>query len=480
MLMRVFVVAESSQVRERLLKILSSDDVLTSSVIVPKKGNFWQRVSSESFDILVVSRSALPEPPAVSVAALGELPDRPKVIVFQKREDPEERAALLAAGCLATVNGKLSIATLRAAISALIDRQREVMCTQLSHNQSWQNSLSDFASSSAPMRELLYLAKRVSGSDASLFIHGETGVGKEWLARGIHAQSTRSAFPFITVNCCAVPEDLVESELFGHEEGAFTGAKRSRRGYFELAHRGTIFLDEVAEMEPRLQTKLLRVLQERKIQRLGGEQELEVDIRIMAATNRNVEEALSARLFRSDLYYRLSVINLHMPPLRERKEDIPDLVKAYVDRFGMQLSRPIGGPTEEALQALVEYDWPGNVRELINVVERAVLLSEGVEIALSDLPDSISRIRKDRLESMRGDPQHVLKDGWLEMPLRKVRREVLTNVEYSYLSELLRKNRGRIDLTAQQAGIDPRSLYEKMRRLGLDKKDFKRKQVGSS
>jgi DNA-binding NtrC family response regulator len=318
-------------------------------------------------------------------------------------------------------------------------------------------------------------------SDTSLLITGETGVGKEWLARGIHADSPRRDGPFVAVNCGALPETLLESELFGHEEGAFTGATRVRRGLFETAHGGTIFLDEIGEMPLHLQVKLLRVLESREVQRVGAEVPLRLDVRVMAASNRDLEAEVEAGGFRPDLYYRLGVVTLAVPALRERREDIPTLARSYIDHFSHQFPHTVERIAPEAMAALVEYDWPGNVRELMNVIERAMLLCEGRAITSVDLPDAVGGLASSgppggSLDELDGDVSALgsaLPDPWLETPLKDLRDALVASLERAYLSALLERTRGRVGETARRAGIDPRSLYAKMRRLGLRKEDYR-------
>ncbi len=471
MLVRVLLVCDAPALRRRILRLAGQRNVVVSHA--GEDQGLWEGLSHESCDLVVAERASLPDAAGDLVAALRKLPDRPDVIVLQGRDDAEERAALLAAGCMAVVSLDLADAQLGRTLSALINRRRETALSRLRGEQV-PHLLSDFASSSPAMQELLGLARRVAASDSSLLIEGETGVGKEWLARAVHAEGPRSASPFVAVNCAAVPETLLESELFGHERGAFTGASRSRRGYFELAHRGTIFLDEIADMQPHLQAKLLRVLQERKIQRVGGEEPLEVDVRIMAATNRNLEEALAAGVFRKDLYYRLSVVRLTIPPLRQRREDIPNLVETYLNQFRVQLRSQVAGIHPGALEALLRYTWPGNVRELINVIERAVLLCHGGEIGLEDLPEGITAGRSRAPAAAEADGALRLDvAAWLDRPLRELRREAARLAERAYLTELLHRTGGQVGRAAARAGLDPRSLYDKMKALGLRKEDFR-------
>ncbi|MEW5763010.1 MAG: sigma-54 dependent transcriptional regulator [Bacillota bacterium] len=242
----------------------------------------------------------------------------------------------------------------------------------------------DLVGCSRAVLELRELIRRVAPTDATVLITGESGTGKEVVAVAIHRLSPRGQGPFVPVNCAAVPEHLLESELFGHEKGAFTGAIKRHIGRFELAHRGTIFLDEVTEMSPVMQAKLLRVLQDKTFTRVGGTQTLHVDMRVIAATNRPVEDAVAEGHFREDLYYRLNVVRIHIPPLRERREDVPLLVRHFLQRF-----RPCyqsAGISPEALELLCRYRWPGNVRELQNVIERALILCQGEEIRPHHLP----------------------------------------------------------------------------------------------
>jgi len=242
---------------------------------------------------------------------------------------------------------------------------------------------------SASMQRIYQLIEKVAPSKATVLITGESGTGKELIARAIHFNSPRRDLPFISVNCGALPETLLESELFGHERGAFSGAVNLRKGRFELAHEGTLFLDEISEMSPPLQVKLLRVLQEMEFERVGGSQTLRVDVRMVAASNRILKEEVAQRRFRSDLYYRLNVVHVHLPPLRDRTDDIPLLVNHFLAKYSQEGGRSLIIIEPEALRCLLEYSWPGNVRELENVIERAVILSNGERIMVKDLPQEV-------------------------------------------------------------------------------------------
>jgi DNA-binding NtrC family response regulator len=243
---------------------------------------------------------------------------------------------------------------------------------------------------SEEMVRLFEMARRVSRVDSTVLISGESGVGKEGLARLIHDESTRAAGPFVPINCAAVPETLLESELFGHAKGSFTGAAVDRAGLFEAAQGGTLFLDEVGEVPLPMQVKLLRALQEREVRRVGENKSRKVDVRVLAATNRNLSREVQGGRFREDLYYRLRVIDLHVPPLRERREDVLPLARLFVARASERLGRRIAGVTPRAAQQLLRYDWPGNVRELENSIERAVVLADGARIDVGDLPEEVA------------------------------------------------------------------------------------------
>jgi DNA-binding NtrC family response regulator len=238
---------------------------------------------------------------------------------------------------------------------------------------------------SAKMQEVLATVDRVARTNSTVLLGGESGVGKDLIARAIHEKSRRVAGPFIKINSSAIPENLLESELFGYEKGAFTGATASKPGKFELADKGTLFLDEIGDVPPAIQVKLLRVLQEREFERLGGTRTVKVDVRLIAATNRDLREALEQGTFREDLYYRLNVVPIDLAPLRQRKEDIPDLVNLFIARFAGDSGKPVESITPEAMQILVNYHWPGNVRELQNIIERACALAKGTVLKAGDI-----------------------------------------------------------------------------------------------
>lgn len=290
------------------------------------------------------------------------------------------------------------------------------------------------------------LIRRVADSPTNVLITGESGTGKELVAKAIHYNSDRKDGPFVPVNCAAIPEPLLESELFGHMRGAFTDAKMDKRGLFEEAQRGTLFLDEISELPVMLQAKILRAIQEKEIRRVGANKPIPVDVRIIAATNLNLSEEVKAKRFRDDLYYRLNVIELKLPPLRERREDIPLLVDAFLKKCAVSRGKDVKGVSESALAMLMDYGWPGNVRELENIVERAVTLSRGEKIVPEDLPSTV--------QGSRGDRRVLDEAAERTLPLEAVEKE--------YILKILEKMGGNKYQAAHALGIDRKTLYRKL------------------
>jgi two-component system response regulator HydG len=305
--------------------------------------------------------------------------------------------------------------------------------------------------SSPAMQRVHQLIARVAETDSTVLILGETGTGKELVARAIQARSPRASAPLITVNCAAIPSDLLESELFGHERGAFTGAIRRKRGSFELAHRGSLFLDEVGALNPALQAKLLRALQEGEVHPVGSERSVRLDVRIIAATNRDLTEATRQGTFRNDLFYRLNVVPIHVPPLREHKEDIPLLADHFIAQYRRKLQTPVRGMAPAALDLLVSYDWPGNVRELEHTIERAIILAEGELLDwesfahLVPAPTRTARTRR---------PVTDARD-FADLPS-------LEKVERDYIMEVLQATRWNRKRASEILGISTVTLWRKV------------------
>jgi DNA-binding NtrC family response regulator len=311
------------------------------------------------------------------------------------------------------------------------------------------------------MQQVFDMITRVAEGESNIAIIGESGTGKELVARSLHAHSLRRAKAFVPVNCGALPENLFESELFGYEKGAFTGAFRRKPGLLEYADGGTFFLDEICELSPALQVKLLRMLQDKKIRRIGGAELIDVDVRIISASNRNLEDALAAGKLREDLYYRLNVISIKLPPLRDRKEDIPLLCTHFIEKYAKLTPKNITGINNRALTCLEEYNWPGNVRELENVIERAVTLAKDDEITVDDLPEHLVRKVNNGIGAQ------------YEMPLEEARALVLQQFERKYLIKLLERNNGNVTHAAEMSGVTRRTFHRLLRNHNLYAKDWK-------
>ncbi|NOY63848.1 MAG: sigma-54-dependent Fis family transcriptional regulator [Nitrospirae bacterium] len=307
----------------------------------------------------------------------------------------------------------------------------------------------ELVAKSPAMREILGLIERISRTEANVLITGESGTGKEMVARMIHQKSQRAHMPFIPVDCAAIPENLIESELFGYEKGAFTGATNSREGLFEAANNGTVFLDEVGELPVVMQSKLLRLLQERKVRRLGSNRFISLNVRIISATNRDLGKSVSEGLFREDLYYRLNVINIHLPPLRERREDIPVMALHFLKQYSVVYEKNITSISAEVMELLEGYRWPGNVRELQNLIERAVILCNGERLTLQDIPGEF----------------HTMKNGMIsELTPYQSAKEAF---EKQYLQKLIKSVSGNISRAARVAGLNRRTIYRLMKKHGL-------------
>jgi len=310
---------------------------------------------------------------------------------------------------------------------------------------------------SGPIQDLKEMIGIVAPTNAWILIMGENGTGKELVARSIHHQSRRAQKSFIEVNCAAIPEDLIESELFGHEKGAFTGATAMKRGKFDLANEGTIFLDEVADMSLKAQAKVLRILQEKKFERVGGNKLIPTDVRVLAATNKDLEKEMEEGRFRQDLYYRLNVIPLRIPPLRDRKEDVPLLVAQFIKDFALKEGDPEKEVTDEVLAVLMKHNWPGNVRELKNIIERLVIMTQTRVISKCDL---FPLFEEGRQEPVLVEPEIAL-DSF---------RAAKMDFERQYIIRKLREFDGNISKTAEAIGLERSNLHKKIRSYGLEVK----------
>ncbi|ABS25174.1 sigma-54 dependent transcriptional regulator [Anaeromyxobacter sp. Fw109-5] len=318
----------------------------------------------------------------------------------------------------------------------------------------------EIVGTSPAMREVFSMVEQVADADATVLLRGETGTGKELVARAIHRRSARRDRPFVAVNCTAIPRDLMESEFFGHEKGAFTGAVARRIGRFEQAHGSTLFLDEIGDLDLSIQAKLLRVLQEQELTRVGAQDPVRVDVRIVAATNRDLEALVREGRFRDDLYYRLNVIPIRLPPLRERTSDLPALTEHFLGSFAKRYGRTAPIPPPDVIGAARAYPWPGNVRELRNLCERAVLMGWAAVAPILGAGSRADTLGAAALV----DPS---------LPLLDAKQRLVERFEREYLTRLLKEHRGRIGEVARAAGIAERNLYEKMKAYGLSRDDYR-------
>lgn len=350
------------------------------------------------------------------------------------------------------VTKPFSAEELALAIRRVFDRRRlldeiQSLKDQLAERYRFANMVSR----NARMREVFRLVASLANTDVTVLVTGESGTGKELVARALHEHGKRRQGPFVPINCAAIPENLLESELFGYEKGAFTGASVSRAGKVESAHGGTLFLDEVESIPLAMQSKLLRVLEERTVERLGSNERIHVDMRVVAASNRDLAQCVAQGTMREDFYYRIAVVPLHLPPLRDRREDIPLLVGEFLQRHPLAREKGIDRISEEAMSALMEHDWPGNIRELWNVLERAIVTADGHCISHVDVGMA------------RGGERQRLPFASANQPLREFVREA----ERWYVQELLKYFRGNVTQAARHAGIDQATLHRKIRDLGI-------------
>jgi len=413
-------------------------------------------VESDDFDV-VITDLQMPERSGLELlTAVKETSPDTAVIVITAFASTDSAIAAMKEGAYDYVTKPFKVDEIRVTVEKALEKKL-LAC----ENRRLRTALRTQARSrslighSAAMQRIFELVAQVADTRTTVLISGESGTGKELVARAIHDQSERAGSAFVAVNCGAIPENLLESELFGHVKGAFTGAVQSKEGLFESASGGTLFLDEVGELPVALQVKLLRAIQDKTIRRVGGTQDTRIDVRIISATNRDLADEVAAGRFREDLYYRLNVIQVHLPPLRERHDDIPLLVSHFVEKYADELGKTIEAVSDDAMERLLRHPFPGNVRELENVVERAVALSRGEEITAESLPPNVLR------EPERSTAARIPADG--------VNLEELVNdYERALLSEALRTSGGVKKRAAQLLGISFRSFRYRLEKLGLE------------
>ena len=450
-------------------RILNADDEAASREALAEMLSRWNHAVTEASDGNEALKKAIEAPPDVIVSDLvmptlnglsllralrEELPEVP-VILLTGKGTIDSAVSAIRQGAYDFLEKPVEGQRLRMVVERALEKKATMqVVAALQHDlRQAGGGNRGFVGQSSAIQQVFKLIDNVAGSKTSVVITGESGTGKEMVARAIHGASNRADRPFIAVNCSAIPATLMESEIFGHERGAFTGAEQRRQGCFELAHGGTLFLDEIGELPVELQAKLLRVLEEGTLRRLGGRSEIRVDCRVVCATNRDLKAMIKDGAFREDLYFRLNVFHIELPSLKERREDIPLLVQHFVDRFRADSGKKVRGASQDALQALAAYHWPGNIRELRNTVERAVILCDGDLIEREHLPREIAG--------------SVLSGSMLKisvgMPLREVEKE--------YILFSLQENGGNKARTAEVLQISEKTLYNKLNRYAANARD---------
>lgn len=423
-------------------------------------------VKQESFDLVILAIEP-PDPRAVALLeALRGLDGGPAAVVVSSAPSVESATASHRLGAGDYLGRAQLDEQLAATVRRLLDERRLGAENALLRRQVERPyGFDDILGGCPAMRKVFDTIEQVASSDVDVLVVGETGTGKELVARSIHSRSRRAARPFVPVDCGAIPDNLLESELFGYEKGAFTGADSQRIGLLEFADQGTIFLDELGELPLLMQAKLLRTLQERKVRRVGGRDEIEVDVRIVAATARKLDDMIREGMFRQDLYYRINVVRIELPPLRERGDDIGLLAEYLANRHARDMGRNVRGITPEAYQVLTHYAWPGNVRELQNVIRRAIALCQGGMIGLDDLPDEVVTAagQHGSTAAVNGEAR-----GYFEL-----RDQHVARFEKQYLSELLNRHQGDVKTAAKEARLPRGTLYRLMKNHGLDSASFR-------
>jgi len=450
---RVLVVDDEPGIRESLRMLLANTCAVDSAASVDEALAILHAEPPDLvlLDLVMPGRSGFE-----LLSELGRMPAAPPVIVLTATRTVSTAVEAMKRGAADYVTKPFEIEALRIKVRRMLEhRELEQELETLRARAKESDRLGDLLGRSEQMREVFETIRRVAASPATAIIRGESGTGKELVARAIHDLGPRAAEAFIAVNCAAIPSSLIESELFGHERGAFTGAQDRRIGKFEAADGGTLFLDEIGELDVAIQAKFLRALEERHIERLGGTEPIAVDVRVVAATNRDLERDLEEGRFRADLFYRIQVVPLDLAPLRERREDVRLLAEHFLEEARERAGRGPGLLSAQALAALEHYNWPGNVRELKNAIEHAVALADGEAVALDDLPTAI--VRAGRVESLRD----AVRDGRIGF------EEASADFERALLLEALELASWNQTRAAERLRITRRALKLRMDRLGL-------------
>ena len=421
------------------------------------------KLKDDNYD-LVIADLNMPEMTGIDVLKeVKSFKSEQELIVMTAFASVDTAIEAMKQGAADYITKPFRVDEIKLAIEKSINRRRLIgENTELKRQLQGDNSFDNFIGKSEVLVKVKKLARRVAGSDSTVLIRGESGTGKDLVARAIHSLSPRCGGPFVTINCAALPENLLESELFGHKKGSFTGAIKDKEGLFKVASGGTFFLDEVGNTSLSIQVKLLRVLEDKKITPVGGTSPVDVDVRLIAATNADLEDDVKAGRFRSDLFYRLNVIPVYIPPLRERLEDIPLLVDFFFEKYKGKEGSAIKSISREALDLLLTYHWPGNVRELENVIERAMLLNRSGKLEVADFPERM----------MRQETQQVVTEADPVTP-------TLESIEKAYIHYVMSQTEGKKSEAARILGIDTSTLYRKIQRYDL-KDQWSKKSRGRS
>jgi two-component system, NtrC family, response regulator AtoC len=412
MKMRVAIIDDEVTVCKRLKRALGREGYEVETFLTARP--FWQRMSQEPFH-LVFTDLRLPDTDGLMVLErVKKQSEDAEVVVITGYSSVDTAVEAIKAGAYHYATKPLKLEEIRLLARGALEKVRlRLENRQLRAALGEKGSLAEIVGNSRAMQEIFTLVRKVAGVDCNVLLEGKSGTGKELIARALHNLSSRKDDPFVSFNCGGFTEELITNELFGHEKGAFTGASATKIGLLETASRGTVFLDEIGEMPASMQVKLLHVIQEKRVLRVGGIKPIDLDIRIIAATNRDLKEEVERGKFREDLYYRLNVVNIHLPPLAERRDDVPLLVTHFIEQYSKAFGKPVKGIDPAALDILMHYDFPGNIRELKNIVERAVALSEGTRIRIADLPPDLRTLefrtfQGEKLESLEEmEKQHI-------------------------------------------------------------------------
>ncbi|MDH3213274.1 MAG: sigma-54 dependent transcriptional regulator [Myxococcales bacterium] len=450
---RILVVDDEAGVQASLRMLLKNDCEVATAASVDEA----LRSIAEAPPDLILLDLVMPGRGGLDLLAeISEQPSSPPVVVLTATKTVSSAVEAMKRGAVDYVTKPFEVESLRIKVRQLLERRAlEHEVARLRARVEGQERLGDLLGRSEPMQEVFHTLRRVAVARATVLIRGESGTGKELAAHAIHDLSPRRERPFVAVNCAAIPETLIESELFGHERGAFTDAVDRRIGRFEAASGGTLFFDEIGELSSGVQAKLLRALQERRIERVGSTRTIDVDVRVIAATNRDLDREVAERRFREDLYYRINVVPVALPPLRERREDVRLLASHFFERSRAEAGRPGLELASEVIAALERYPWPGNVRELENAIEHAVALCEGDVVRLDDLPQAV--VRAGRIEDLR-QAVHAGRLGF---------EQASADFERELLLEALERTGWNQTRTAEQLRVTRRALKLKMDRYGL-------------